>query len=166
MCIRDSRVLNEEGWGTDSAVIAAIGRAIELKDRYNIRVLNLSLGRPVLESFRNDPLCRAVERAWLSGIFVVVAAGNEGRNQTFGTNGYAMIASPANHPLVLTVGAMKTMQTAGRGDDLIASYSSKGPTAIDHIVKPDLVAPGNKVVSLQARESLSLIHISEPTRPY
>ena len=42
---------------------------------------------------------------------------------------------------------MKTMETLSRGDDLIASYSAKGPTAIDHIAKPDLVAPGNLVVS-------------------
>jgi serine protease AprX len=43
---------------------------------------------------------------------------------------------------------MKDMSTVSRGDDLIASYSSKGPTLIDHIVKPDIVAPGNRVISL------------------
>jgi serine protease AprX len=43
---------------------------------------------------------------------------------------------------------MKTMGTPTRTDDRIASYSSKGPTVIDHIVKPDIVAPGNLVVSL------------------
>ena len=43
---------------------------------------------------------------------------------------------------------MKTMYTAVKADDEIASYSSKGPTLIDHVVKPDLVAPGNRLVSL------------------
>jgi len=43
---------------------------------------------------------------------------------------------------------MKDMRTIGRSDDLIASYSSKGPTLLDHIVKPDIVAPGNRVISL------------------
>ena len=107
---------------------------IELKSTYNIRVINLSLGRPVYESYTTDPLCQAVEAAWKAGIVVVVAAGNEGRNNTFGTSGYGLIASPGNDPYVITVGAMRTMGTAARTDDLIASYSSKGPTTIDHVV--------------------------------
>ena len=131
-------------------VIAAINTAINLKTRYNIRVINLSLGRPVYESYNLDPLCKAVEAAWKAGIVVVVAAGNDGRNNSAGTNGYGTIMAPGNDPYVITVGAMKTMGTYSRSDDLIASYSSKGPTLIDHIVKPDLVAPGNRVVSLHA----------------
>jgi len=81
---------------------------------------------------------------------VVVAAGNDGRDDSAGTNGYGTIYAPGNDPYVITVGAMKTMGTPQRYDDLIASYSSKGPTMIDHIVKPDLVAPGNMVVSIMA----------------
>src|SRR5204862_1150445 len=65
-------------------------------------------------------------------------------------SGYASIASPGNDPHVVTVGAMKDMSTVSRGDDLIASYSSKGPTLVDHIVKPDLLAPGNNIVSALA----------------
>jgi serine protease AprX len=135
------RVLDGQGGGSDSAVIAAIDRAIELKSTYNVRILNLSLGRPVVESYQQDPLCRAVEAAWKAGIIVVAAAGNDGRE------GYGTIDAPGNDPYVITVGAMKTMGTYGREDDQIASYSGKGPTAIDHIVKPDIVAPGNRVVS-------------------
>jgi serine protease AprX len=142
------RVLDANGNGSDSAVIAAIDEAISLKDKYNIRVLNLSLGRPVMESYIDDPLCHAVERAWNAGIVVVVAAGNGGRDTSMGLDGYGTITAPANDPCVITVGAMKTMDTTSRADDLIASYSSKGPTLIDHIVKPDIVAPGNQVVSL------------------
>src|SRR5436190_8858520 len=129
------RVLDAKGVGTDSAVIAAIDRAIQLKSEYNIRVMNISLGRPVFESYKQDPLCQAVERAWNAGITVVVAAGNNGRDRTKATDGYATITSPANDPLVITVGAMKVMDTEYRTDDLIASYSSKGPTLLDHIVK-------------------------------
>ena len=142
------RVLNSTGAGTDSAVIAAIQKAIALKSQYNIRVINLSLGRPVYESYQLDPLDQAVEQAWKAGIVVVVAAGNEGRNNSANTNGYGTITAPGNDPYVITVGAMKTMGTPQRSDDLIASYSSKGPTLYDHVVKPDLVAPGNQVVSL------------------
>jgi serine protease AprX len=141
------RVLDGNGKGRDSAVISAIDRAIALRNQFNIRVLNLSLGHPVYESYKLDPLCQAVERAWIAGIVVVVAAGNEGRNNVFGTDGYGTINSPGNHPLVITVGAVKTMTTPSRADDVIASYSSKGPTQVDHVVKPDLVAPGNRVIS-------------------
>jgi serine protease AprX len=142
------RALNSQGAGTDSTVIAAIQKAISLKSQYNIRVINLSLGRPVSGSYVSDPLCQAVESAWKSGIVVVVSAGNYGRTNNSGVDGYGTITAPGNDPYVITVGAMKTMGTPGRSDDLIASYSSKGPTLYDHIVKPDLVAPGNQVHSL------------------
>ncbi len=147
------RVLDAFGNGTDSAVISAIERAIALRNLYNIRVINLSLGRPITSSYNSDPLCDAVEDAWQAGITVVVAAGNEGRNNSAGNSGYGTILAPANDPFVITVGAMKSMDTASRNDDLIASYSSKGPTLIDHIAKPDLVAPGNLVISIAAQGS-------------
>ena len=139
------RVLDANGSATDSQVIAAIDQAIKLKSIYNIRVINLSLGRGVFENYTLDPLCQAVEKAWKSGIVVVVAAGNYGR--FLPTDGYATVTSPGNDPYVITVGSMKPMGTADRSDDLIASYSSKGPTTLDHIVKPDVVAPGNMLVS-------------------
>jgi serine protease AprX len=72
------RVLDQNGQGTDATVITAINKAISLKNIYNIRVLNLSLGRPAFESYKQDPLCQAVEAAWNAGIVVVVAAGNDG----------------------------------------------------------------------------------------
>ena len=140
----DLRALDANGMSTDSIVLAAIDKAISLRSQYNIRVLNLSLGRPVYESYRLDPICAAVAAAWKKGIVVVVAAGNLGRN------GYATITSPGNSPNAITVGAMKTEGTPNRNDDLIASYSSRGPTWIDYEVKPDMVAPGNMVVSLLA----------------
>src|ERR1019366_7057314 len=141
------KVLDQNGAGTDSAVIAAIQQAIALKNTYNIKVVDLSLGRPVMESYTLDPLCQAVEQAWKAGIVVVVAAGNEGRNNSKATSGYGTIASPGNDPYVITVGAMKDMKTLSRGDDQMASYSSKGPTIFDQVVKPDVVAPGNKIIA-------------------
>jgi len=140
----DLRVLDQNGSSNDSAAIAAIQTAVNLKIRFNVRVINLSLGRPIFESCTIDPLCEAAEAAWNHGIVVVAAAGNLGRN------GYATVLSPGNSPHAITVGAMKTLGTYSRSDDLIASYSSKGPTYIDMTVKPDLVAPGNLVVSLLA----------------
>jgi serine protease AprX len=92
----------------------------------------------VVESYTKDPLCQAVERAWKAGIVVVVAAGNLGRTSTItvngrpvAINGYGTIGSPGNDPFVITVGATRDMFTPTRNDDVMASYSSKGPTAID-----------------------------------
>jgi subtilisin family serine protease len=148
------KALDQNGAGTDSTVINAIQTAINLKSQYNIRVINLSLGRAVYESYTLDPLCQAVEQAWKAGIVVVVAAGNDGRDNSANTNGYGTITAPGNDPYVITVGAMKPMDTSTRTDDLIASYSSKGPTLYDHIVKPDLVAPGNRAISVLAGGSV------------
>ncbi|MGB8013529.1 MAG: S8 family peptidase [Terriglobales bacterium] len=145
------RVLDQNGSGTDSQVIAAIQQAIALQSTYNIRVINMSLGRPVYESYTLDPVDQAVEAAWQAGIVVVCAAGNNGRFAP--TNGFGTIGVPANDPAVITVGATMTELTPTRVDDKIASYSSKGPTTLDHIVKPDLVAPGNAQVSLLAKGS-------------
>jgi len=96
--ILNFRVLDDHGVGQDSYVINAIQTAIALKNTHNIRVINLSLGRPVYESYTLDPLCQAVEQAWQAGIVVVVAAGNDGRDNSAGTNGYATITAPGNDP--------------------------------------------------------------------
>jgi len=57
----DLRVLDANGAGSDSEVIAAIQQAIALKNTYNIRVINLSLGRGIFSGYAQDPLCQAVE---------------------------------------------------------------------------------------------------------
>ena len=146
----DLRALDLNGAGTDSTVIAAIQEAITLKSTYNIRVINLSLGRGIFTSYTQDPLCQAVESAWKAGIVVVVAAGNYGRVSVNGSNGYGTITAPGNDPFVITVGAMKSNGSTSASSETLASYSSKGPTTYDHVVKPDLVAPGNDIVSLSA----------------
>lgn len=151
------QVLDQNGSGMASSVIAAIEEAIQLQGTYNIRVINLSLGQPVYESYTLDPLCQAVEQAWGAGIVVVAAAGNYGRDNSQGTDGYATITSPGNDPYVITVGATDMHNSPSRTNDTIASYSSKGPTAIDHVVKPDLIAPGNDIISILASPTCTLV---------
>ena len=63
---------------------------------------------------------------------------------------YGGITTPGNSPFAITVGALNTKGTPFRSDDEVASYSSKGPTMFDHLVKPDLVAPGNRILGLAA----------------
>ena len=138
------RVLNSEGVGTVSGVIAGIDWVIRNKSTYKIRVMNLSLGTVITQSYKTDPLCQAVGRAVDAGIVVVVAAGNLGKDSA-GQTIYGGILSPANSPKVITVGATNTQETVRRSDDTVTTYSSRGPTLVDGLVKPDLVAPGNRI---------------------
>jgi serine protease AprX len=141
------RVLDDYGFGYVSDVMSAIEWCVANAAEYGIRVINLSLGHPVGESYETDPLCQACEYAWSSGIVVVTSAGN------WGHAGYSSIFSPGNDPYVITVGAINTMGTPERGDDELCGYSGRGPTPIDHVLKPDLVAPGNRIVSTRHRGS-------------
>ena len=146
----DLRALDENGDGSDSTVIAAIQEAISLQNTYNIQVINLSLGRGIWESYTQDPLCQAVESAWQAGIVVVVAAGNYGRTTVDGIDGYGTVAAPGNDPFVITVGAMNSNGSSSQSAETMTTYTSKGPTMFDHVVKPDIMAPGNGIVSLAA----------------
>jgi serine protease AprX len=155
------RVLDDHGAGTVSNVIAGVQWAVTNRAAYNIRVINLSLGHPAGESYTTDPLCQAVEAAWSNGIVVVCAAGNNGRlnasttegaaNEGYGTT-YGSVQSPANDPYVITVGATKSVD-GNRANDRIATYSSRGPSRLDLVLKPDIVAPGNRVISLATPNS-------------
>jgi serine protease AprX len=141
------RVLDGEGRGYVSDVIAALEYAIDHRQEFNIRIVNVSIAAGVFESYNTDPLTLAAQRAVQAGMVVVAAAGNIGQ----GVNGrtlYGGITSPGNAPWVLTVGASSHMGTIDRVDDTIASFTSRGPTAIDIGAKPDLVAPGLGIESL------------------
>jgi serine protease AprX len=146
------RVLRDDGVGLTSDVIAGIDWVIAHKSRYNIRIINLSLGHAVTEPVAYDPLCAAVERAYRAGLIVIAAAGNAGKLED-GTPVLGGIASPGNSPFAITVGATNTWGTADRDDDTVTTYSSRGPTKWDNNAKPDLVAPGNKIISLEAQNS-------------
>jgi serine protease AprX len=146
------RVLGDDGVGNTSDVIAGIDWVIANKTKYNIKILNLSLGHAVTEPVAFDPLCAAVERAYRAGIIVIAAAGNAGKMPD-GTPVLGGIASPGNSPFAITVGATNTFGTTSRDDDQVTTYSSRGPTKYDYNAKPDLVAPGNKIVSLEAASS-------------
>jgi subtilisin family serine protease len=130
-------------------VIAALDHVVSIKSSYNIRVVNLSVAAAVLDSYDVDPLTVAARRAVEAGLVVVAAAGNRGEGAT-GRVQYGGIAAPGNAPWVLTVGATSHAGTIDRADDSIARFSSRGPTAIDYLAKPDLVAPGVGIESLSA----------------
>src|SRR5205823_4414372 len=152
------RVLGANGTGTSAALLNGLNWIYTNRAAQNIKVVNLSLGTPAIDSWHNDPLCRAARKLVDAGIVVVAAAGNNGKNAA-GTKIYGAIHSPGNDPSVITVGATNTFGTDARNDDGITTYSSRGPTrsfttnastgvkTYDNLIKPDLVAPGNKIIS-------------------
>ncbi|MDH3621353.1 MAG: S8 family peptidase, partial [Gammaproteobacteria bacterium] len=142
------KVLDDTGQGSMSDVMAALDWLLKYGSYFDIRVANLSLGKPITESNTTDPLVLAVEQLWDSGIVVAVAAGNYGRE------GYFSITSPGNSRKVITVGSLTDNNTGDDySDDYVSTYSSRGPSAGDHVSKPDLVAPGNRLIAASPKES-------------
>lgn len=135
------KVGDDQGVATLSDVITGLQFVLENKDRYNIRVVNLSLLSSTAQSYTTDPLDAAVELLTFRGILVVAAAGNTG------TAADAVNYAPANDPFVLAVGAVDDMGTAGIGDDSVAPWSSRGTTQ-DGFAKPDVYTPGRHLVSV------------------
>jgi serine protease AprX len=137
----DVRVASSQGEALTSDVVAAVDWVLANKGSYNIRVANFSLVGTSATSFRFDPLDKAVEKLWLSGIVVVAGAGNNGS-----PSGPVGIGAPANDPFVITAGALDIAGTTSITDDRRAAWSAYGSTA-DGFMKPDLSTPGRWIVA-------------------
>jgi serine protease AprX len=130
-------VLDDEGKGTTADMIAAAEWILKNRDAYDIRVANFSLHGTSESSFMFDPLNKAVEALWHSGVVVVTAAGNYGRPGM----AVGVPVAPANDPFVITVGAADTNGTLDASDDFAGEWSAYGYT-LDGFAKPELGAPG------------------------
>lgn len=140
------KAFDAEGKATYADVIRGIDWALQVKDQINLRVLNMSFSGPVRSNYWDDPLNRAVMKAWQAGVVVVASAGNKG-------SGPMTIGVPGNVPYIITVGAMTDDYTAfNYSDDKIASFSGAGPTA-EGFVKPDITAPGGHISGLMSFDS-------------
>jgi serine protease AprX len=145
-------VMDNSGMAMTSDVIAAADWIFQNKAAYNIRVANFSLHTTAPASVFFDPLDRAVERLWLSGVVVVAAAGNYGVAGQPMTMAYA----PGNDPFVITVGAADIDGSVSTNDDIAAPWSVYGYT-LDGFAKPELAAPGRYIVGpVPATSTLAL----------
>jgi serine protease AprX len=138
--------VDDEGETSVLDVIYGIQFAIDHKDAFNIRVINLSLESTQAESYKTDPLDAAAEAAWFSGIVVVAAAGNRGSEHD------AVSYAPGNDPFVISVGAVDDQGTDTVRDDTLTDWSSRGVTQ-DGFRKPEVTAPGSRIVSLLSPHS-------------
>jgi serine protease AprX len=134
------KVSDDDGNASVLDVINGLQFVIDHQTDYNIRVVNLSLASTTAQSYMTDPLDAAVEAAWMHGITVITAAGNRG------TASDAVQYAPANDPYVITVGAVDDQGTKTTGDDVTATWSSRGITQ-DGFAKPDVYAPGAHIVA-------------------
>jgi serine protease AprX len=154
--IYDLRVLDDRGFGEEYAVSAALQFVRWLNSNSDLQVihgvnLSLSLVHDVCNyAVGRTPVCDECERLVGAGVCVVTVAGNEGRARYTSeagviADGYraVSITDPGNAQRVITVGSTHRFEPHTYG---ISYFSSRGPTG-DGRMKPDLVAPGEKIVS-------------------
>jgi len=132
------KVLNKDGNGNISDVLAGIQWIIDNREKYNIKVINLSVGMKDIEG-EEAALVKAVNIAWDQNIVVICAAGNNGPGRN-------SITTPGVSRKVITVGSSDDAETVSILGDFISDYSSRGPTK-ECIKKPDIVAPGSNISS-------------------
>ncbi len=156
------KVLDEDGRGQASNLIAAIEWIQEINGNgrlIRIHGVNMSVGyefEPEWFACGQSPLCVEVNRLVKSGVVVVVAAGNTGYGyvqaqgkKTSVTAGLDLtINDPGNSDEAITVGSTHREKPHVYG---VSYFSSKGPTG-DGRLKPDLVAPGEKIISCDSTQ--------------
>lgn len=153
--IHDYKVLDAQGNGKDSYIIKALDHIAAVNDAAGqlvIHGVNLSLGGnfdPKVFGCGHTPLCQELRRLWRQGVLVVLAAGNEGYAVLQGGKGAIQanidlsIGDPANLEEAIAVGSVHKTNPHTYG---ISFFSSRGPTA-DGRRKPDVVAPGERIIS-------------------
>lgn len=141
------KVFDAAGSGDFLDIIRGVQWVVEHREKYDIRIMNMSLAAQPRFYYWDDPINQAVLQAWRAGITVIVAAGNEGPD-------WSTVGSPGNNPYVITVGAVTDSWTpVSRTDDYIPDFSSRGPTFAGHI-KPDIVAPGGHMTGVIPSDSM------------
>ena len=140
--------------GNSPQLVAAIEAAV--KD--GMDVINMSLGEPEVEPSR-DIVVKALEAAARAGVVPVVSAGND-----YDQFGRGSVGSPAAAPSAITVGAVTT--TRGGPDDVIASFSSSGPTPLSLQLKPEVSAPGTGILSAAPRKEYTTLSGTSMAAPH
>lgn len=134
------KILGRNGKGKTADALKGIQWVLSNKNRYNIRVVNISVtsGRKGTDE-DNNPLLLAVEELWMKGIVVVIAAGNDGPSQ-------CSIGVPGNCRKIITVGAYDDLFGQDENGQIKKFYSGRGCERMPFI-KPEIVARGSMITS-------------------
>ncbi len=134
------KILDKKGLGSSDAMINGIKWILENKEKYRIRIVNISVGTKS-ESCADSQseLVHAVEEMWKDGITVIASAGNNGPD-------YNTITVPGISSKIITVGASEVMKGFDARGNTHFTYSGKGPT-LCNVDKPDITAKGSRIVS-------------------
>jgi serine protease AprX len=134
-------VMDDSGMARTSDVIAAAEWIYNNRESKKIRVANFSLHTTMPSNFTKDPLDKAVEKLWFSGVVVVVAAGNYG----LPTGPSGVPYAPGNDPFVLTVGAIDLEGSTNVRKHDVPAWSAYGLTN-DGFRKPEIAAAGRYII--------------------
>ncbi|HWI52911.1 MAG TPA: S8 family peptidase [Symbiobacteriaceae bacterium] len=143
------KIADDQGMSSEGDLLRGLQWVYDNRARYNIRIVNLSISGSVEISYLNSAIDAAVEQLWRAGVVVVVASGNRGGDPN------AVKFPPSNDPFVITVGALDDNGTVSGLDDSLAFFSGVGVTQ-DGFGKPEIIAPGRKIVSLLAGNNVTL----------
>ena len=148
----DLDVMDDNGMARTSDVIAAAEWIYQHRAEYNIKVANFSLHSSLPSNFTEDPLDKAVEKLWFSGVTVVAAAGNYG--SATGPSGVPF--APGNDPFVITVGAIDLEGSVSVQRHETPNWSAYGYTH-DGFRKPEISAAGRYMIGpVSANATLKL----------
>ena len=140
------KVLDHKGGGNTEQVRQAIFWMLEKKEKYQIRILNISVG--MLKNAREEEqveLIKLVEQVWEEGLVVVAAAGNNGPMAN-------SVTIPGICRSIITVGSSDDEEAGIRSQGLRRGYSGRGPTD-SCVIKPEILAPGTRITSCDLREN-------------
>lgn len=136
------KVLDKKGDGMTNAMLDGLDWVLECRKRYQIRILNISVGIGTLaDPQKEEALRRKIEEVWDEGIAVVCAAGNKGP-------GNGSISSVGRSEKVITVGCHDG-SFCKENPRRCETYSGRGSFAA-LVRKPDVVAPGTDIFSCNA----------------
>ena len=137
------KVLDREGNGTVEAMIEGIKWVLDTREKYGVRILNISIGTGQLDDKdREAALVGWLETAWDAGLLVVCAAGNGGPQ-------WNTISSLGASARLITVGCHDGEYYRNM-PNRCETYSGRG-SMLSSVRKPDVVAPGTEIISCDAK---------------
>lgn len=139
------KALDNKGNASRETLNSAIEWIINNKEKYDIKIVNISEGVSPILPYNEDPICIQIAKLKKKGVIIVCSAGNEGPREN-------TIVSPGISPDVITVGSINNKNTYTVSDDTVAKFSSRG-NYNSGVEKPNFVTMGVDLMSLDYKRN-------------